>query len=229
MPERTFDWRSRHDPRSRDYPITSQMTVQPRTRRLWRGPAERLDQGAEGACVGFAWAIELLSAPVSARLPTPRDQFARDVYRAAQRIDEWPGEDYEGTSVLAGAKIVRDLGYIKRFWWAFGIDQVIDTLVGFGPVVIGIPWYDSMYDTRPDGLVEVGGRMVGGHAITLTGYGRRGFGTPRRTVEVVRWRNSWGPLYGIRGDGYIRVEDLARLLADRGEACVPDLRSHNGV
>jgi hypothetical protein len=537
--DRSFDWRSRHDPRSRNFPVTARLGAVARKTKRWRGPAQRLDQGAEGACVGFAWTIELLAAPVSAKLPAPRDAFARSLYREAQKIDEWPGEcvdeatevltpegwrgvddlrigsviltfdiesettawtpidkihryasapyrvwkhrgfaaavtdnhrwpvrtrpnggphprpfrmtttaewepsdefiraapctdlpttakwdddlvelvawvicegsyrpdsrrgngvvvsqkvhldrcaalmdrlgvapghrkadgchaweisgelaaqvraiapgraprvdwlstltrrqlglflevcvladgnvtkqdgrkgrtsfaqkpgpildswlaanalygqpvsratratnersaetwtvrssnsvevrrlrpgpyvtgpvwcpqtemgtfvarrdgsvfitgnSYEGTSVLAGAKIAQQRGYIERYWWAFGIDQVIDTLVGFGPVVIGIPWYDSMYTTRPDGLVEVGGRMVGGHAITLTGFERRGFGSPRRAREVVRWRNSWGLGYGLRGDGFIAVEDLERLLADRGEACVPDGR-----
>jgi hypothetical protein len=222
--DRILDWRSHHDERSRNFPVTALLAATPRRRRLWYPPVERIDQGREGACVGFAWTIELLASPVRARLGYDANEFALNVYRAAQRIDEWPGENYSGTSVLAGAKIVQQLGLIESYHWAFGIDDVIDTLVSFGPVVLGIPWYESMYTTDANGLVTVSGRKVGGHAITVTGYTRRRFNGV--IEDVVRWRNSWGATYGKRGDGYIRVDDLAKLLADDGEACVPVGRRH---
>lgn len=168
-----------------------------------------------------------MSMPVRIRPDDPQE-FARNVYREAQLIDEWPGEDYDGTSVLAGAKVMQRHGYLDSYRWAFSIDDVIDALLHLGPVVIGIPWYDSMYDTRPSGLVETGGTMVGGHCIVLTGYQPgtiiMGEGI-RRRFDVVRWRNSWGRSYGVRGDGLIQVADLERLLSQRGEACVPMGRS----
>ena len=232
--QRTLDWQSHHDERSLDFPIRAEIGDRVRRRwKLWGSPRERLDQGWEGACVGFGLTNELLASPARAVLDShgPADEFARNVYRTAQRIDEWPGEAYEGTSVLAGAKVIRDLGYIDGFRWAFGIDDVIDTLCapardGGGPVVIGIPWFESMYQTRPGGLVEVGGNLVGGHCLVLTGYHPgiriREEGWFNR-IEVVRWRNSWGRGYGRRGDGFVKVEDLAWLLDGvwKGEACVP--------
>jgi hypothetical protein len=62
------------------------------------------DQGAEGACVGFgsSRAMTLLNR---------RRYDARWLYLEAQKIDEWPGEDYEGTSVRAGMDILRDMGH----------------------------------------------------------------------------------------------------------------------
>ena len=221
---RIFDWKSRHDERSRNYPVTSLFGAPPdghRKRRMWYPPITLLDQGQEGACVGFAWAIELLGSPNRVRLGAdgPADAFARKVYRNAQKIDEWPGENYEGTSILAGAKVVQQLGFIESYYWAFGVEQVIETLLTLGPVVVGIPWYASMYETDDKGLVEVSGPWVGGHAITLTGYSRRRFHSGME--DVIRWRNSWGSSYGLRGTGYIRVNDLANLLSQNGEACVP--------
>lgn len=39
---------------------------------------------------------------------------ARWLYAEAQKIDEWPGEDYDGTSVRAGLEILRTRGHRRR-------------------------------------------------------------------------------------------------------------------
>lgn len=229
MHDRILDWRSNHDPRSREFSIAPLTASRPRpASTYWGNPRQVLDQGREGACVGFAWTNKLLALPLSTQLSTPPNDFARTVYRQAQKIDEWDGENYSGTSVLAGAKIVKGLGYISEYRWAFSIEDILNALAHVGPVVLGIPWLEAMYDTEPGGLVTVGGTKVGGHAITATGYGTRSFpvsAEPGRkatqTLDVIRWRNSWGPTYGVTGDGYIRVSDLETLLKGGGEACVP--------
>jgi len=105
---------------------------------------------------------------------------------------------------------------ITGYRWAFGINDVIDTLIVKGPVVLGINWHEDMYETQPDGLVTVGGRLVGGHAILAHGFWP---GHPQHG-DVIVWTNSWGPSYGRNGTGYIRVADLDRLLQNNGEACV---------
>lgn len=219
---RKLDWLPRKDEKSRDFPVTAMPGAYalediPR-RRAHRGPHHRIDQGAEGACVGFAMAISLMSAPVAAKLAEP-EPFAMHVYKEAQKIDYWEGTDYEGTSILAGAQILQRLGYIDSYWWAFGIDQVLRALAT-DPVIIGINWASSMYDTDEHHIVNLSGHWVGGHAITLTGYGGRKDPRTGKAGLFVRWRNSWGPTYGNRGDGWIRVEDLEWLLSLDGEACV---------
>ena len=57
---------------------------------------EILDQGQEGACTGFALAavINFLLHRRSIR----RRVSPRMLYELARRYDEWPGEDYEGSS-----------------------------------------------------------------------------------------------------------------------------------
>lgn len=223
--DRTFDWMPRHDPRSLDYPIRSVIpsTVEEKPKRWTTGAV--LDQGSEGACVGFGWTADLLASPKPFRTDDATGgRYALDVYRRAQLIDEWEGEQYSGTSVLAGAKTVQERGHIGSYRWAFGVEDVKNAVLTVGPVVIGIPWYESMYETRDSGLVEVGGAIVGGHCITITGYhpGMRINGEDwNARYKVFRWRNSWGQAYGVGGDGLIRYEDLRDLLADQGEACVP--------
>jgi hypothetical protein len=176
---------------------------------MWR-QGTVLDQGSEGACVGFGWTAELLakpSQPVKQPTAAVGENKALEIYRAAKAIDEWEGEDYSGTSVLAGAKIVKAAGYIGEYRWCFGITDVRDAVLISGPVVIGIPWYDEMYETRTSGLVNVGGTKVGGHCITLTGYHP----------------------YGVKGSGFIESHHLAALLEDGGEACVPMNRAESVV
>lgn len=223
MNQRTFDWRPNHDPQSRNYPIPTLATNRIRPTSLyWGNPNTILDQGQEGACVGFAWTNKLLALPIKTQIPTPNN-FARNIYQQAQKIDEWPGENYSGTSVLAAAKIVKNLGYISEYRWAFTIEDILNALAHIGPVVLGIPWCSNMYKTTPQGQVTIGGTKVGGHAILATGYGPRTILINNQPIETltIRWRNSWGPTYGINGDAHITTTDLQQLLKDGGEACIP--------
>ena len=226
--ERNFGWRSRHDARSLNYPMRSlldQRKIEIK-KTMWEEGIV-LDQGSEGACVGFAWMGELLAKPVQPKeQPTfeKGNRVAYEFYRRAQQIDEWPGEDYEGTSVLAGAKVMRERQFITSFRWCFSIQDIRDTILTEGPVVVGVPWYNGMYRTTSTGLVNISGSLVGGHALVITGYDpAMRFGN--KTYEVFRWRNSWNKDYGINGSGYIKVSDLEALLKQQGEACVPMGRS----
>lgn len=232
--DRQFDRRVHFDDKSRAFPIRTVIGEKvARVQRQWR-PGLVLDQGAEGACVGFGWTGEMLASPTRVKVvnETAGNALARSIYQRAQQLDDWPGEDYEGSSVLAGAKALTERGYMPEYRWAFGTDDVIDTLVTHGPVVVGTDWYESMYETRPSGLVEVDGRLVGGHCWLLYGY------HPRMRLagedwslrfEVVRYRNSWGTDYGLDGTGFMKVEDLDRLLKVQGEAVVPVRRARGPV
>lgn len=228
--ERILDWVPRFDERSRNYPITAIVgkSLRPRNR-TWK-PGQILDQGSEGACVGFGWTAEALATPVKVSLDRvkadiPRDptDFSHFVYKSAQRIDEWEGENYSGTSVLAGAKVMKEVGTLKEYRWAFSTNDLLLGIAARGPAVLGIPWYDSMYEA-PNGVVSVKGRAVGGHCITAVGYrtsSKHFDGAP--SVVLV---NSWGPEWGNNGVAEISVSDLDRLLQSGGEACIPVGRSY---
>lgn len=222
--ERKLDWKSYHDPRSKEYSIRNYLKGKSveKQKVMW-DEGTVLDQGSEGACVGFGWMGELLAQPFAPD-EQPEAEFANsiaiDYYRRAKLIDQWPGEDYEGTSVLAGAKIIMQEGFIDSYRWCFGVDDVRDAIITTGPVVIGVPWRSGMYSTKSTGMVSITGNLVGGHCLVITGYDPE-MKIGNKTYEVFRWRNSWGTNYGINGSGYIRSSDLAILLSSNGEACVP--------
>lgn len=209
-----LDWRSEHDPRSRDFRATAGVTRAPLQDVVWAPGPDVLDQGAEGACVGFALAGLLAAEPI--RQADVDADLARSVYREAQTVDEVPGEDYVGTSVLAGLKVGQGRGWWSGYRWAFGTADVAQAVIRQGPVVVGVPWFDGMYATDPGGQVVVRGEQVGGHALVVVGFllDHQGRG------PTFVWLNSWGPEYGEDGVGYVSAADLGRLLAQRGEAAV---------
>jgi len=225
-----LNWVSHHDERSRDFPIRGAIREFALRDKMWRiGPI--LDQGREGACVGFGWTAEALSTPVAVKLdrvvsyavPVEGNEFARFLYHTAQTLDEWAGENYEGTSVLAGAKAMQKVGLLKSYRWAFSIDDVIQAILGRGPVVLGIEWRSGMYEA-PGGVLTAQGQVVGGHCITAVGYKTS---SPLLDGDAgIVLQNSWGEDWGNKGTALIRVNELADLLSRNGEACVPYGRSY---
>lgn len=236
--DRRLDRLIQFDERSRSYPVAV-AGRRPRSY-TWRitKPAV-LDQGREGACVGFSIAHELLARPAETRFGSEfrATRFAiEDVYYAAQRIDPWPGGSYpgadphyDGTSILAGVKVTQALGYFQSYRWAFGLRDLVDGLGHNGPSVLGVNWYDSMYSPDGEGFIRPEGSIVGGHAIlaravTLKWKSHRFIWWKRTWDDVdlnasfVTLRNSWGPLWGRHGDCYITLRDLDVLLQQRGES-----------
>lgn len=204
------------DERSRNYGVRELL---PRTitrkRKIWGPRNHPLDQGQEGACVGFSWTGELAATPQRHKV---NNVYALDLYESAQAEDRLMGNNWdEGASVLAGAKAAQLDEKITEYRWAFGIDEVIDTICTSGPVVLGINWYDSMYGTGVGYTVKVRGSIAGGHAIMANGYEPDYLSMGPHVMLT----NSWGVHWGKRGRGYIPVGDLDMLLREQGEACIP--------
>jgi hypothetical protein len=228
--DKTFNWKPSFDERSKDFPIRAAIKERPKRRtKKWRNGVI-LDQGREGACVGFGWTAEALSTPVAvdltrikAEAPDDATEFAKHIYNRAKQLDDTPGENYEGSSVLAGAKAMQELGLVKEYRWAFNIEDVIDALLTTGPVVLGIYWYEGMYEA-PDGILSVSGPLAGGHCITAVGF-KLAKDSPTGEDTIIL-QNSWGYSWGTWGLAEIRVSELAALLKNDGEACVPYRRGY---
>lgn len=210
---RKFDRHVSFDERSRGYPIRA---ITPKTPRSYSWTVGvTLDQGQEGACVGFGWAHELAARPVV--IPVT-NEFAHDkIYLEAKKLDEWPGENYDGTSVIAGAKVVHNLGAMAEYRWAFNLMD-LKLAVGFmGPAVLGVNWYSGMFEPDSNDFIHVSGELAGGHCICCYGVNMTG--------GYFRLHNSWGPDWGDGGNCKISFSDMDRLLHEQGEACIPVKRT----
>lgn len=172
------------------------------------------DQGNTPQCVAYSWCHWLAEGPITQNSTffgsSPLDPV--QVYTEAQKVDEWPGEDYDGTSVRAGAKILKSLGYITSYNWAYDIDTIVRTLLTKGPMVVGTTWKHDMFFPNSKGVITATGQDMGGHAYLLDGV--------NVNTKMIRIKNSWGRNWGKNGFAYISFDDMARLIDDYGEACL---------
>lgn len=215
---RTLDRLVQFDERSRSFAVREAIKqVAPRSY-TW-SCLFHLDQGSEGACVGFSWAHELGARPIVVKKASPK--VALDIYKAAQKVDAWPGENYSGTSVIAGAKVVQAWSWITEYRWAFGLDDLIMAVGYKGPAVLGVNWYSGMFSPDAKGQLHVSGSLAGGHAILCRGVNLK--------LRRFLLHNSWGADWGNNSTAWISFEDMERLLHEQGEACIPVRRLKEGV
>lgn len=207
--DRRLDRIPQFDPKSRRFGVAAVLPDKPQRSYTWRVPSI-LDQGTEGACVGFGWTAELNARPVVNNLD---DAYAISIYHEARLLDEWPGEDYSGTSVLAGAKAILARGHIREYRWGFSLDDLVMALGYAGPVVLGLNWYTGMMNTDPDGFIKPTGQIEGGHCVAATSVNvrRRQFAGP----------NNWNASWGEAGYWKMSFDDMDRLLHEQGEQCIP--------
>jgi hypothetical protein len=243
---RRLDWVPRFDEASRGFAAAPGVATLPERGRLWN-PGRVLDQGQEGACTGFAAAAEAAAEPV----PVPRvtNRYARGWYHGAQRRDEWPGEAYDGSSVLGTMKEGKARGLYGRYVWSFRVEQLAHGIVrdetdDGGPAVIGVPWHAGSYSTDALGVLRPSGDVVGGHALCLPGF------VPRLDFDAELWDqleeldlaagvhavfdtgedgafvgiNSWGPTFGRGGLFVVSVSVVRGWFAARGEFAHPEQR-----
>ena len=76
-----------------------------------------LDQGKEGACTGFGLAavINFLRYRRDEQIPVS----ARMLYEMARKHDEWPGEDYAGSSCRGAIKGWKNMGVCSEELWPY--------------------------------------------------------------------------------------------------------------
>lgn len=205
-----------HDHQDLNYGISSFLMSAPQiTEKFWWDNAWWGDQGTTSECVAYSWSHWIEDGPVIQDAIAGRAKPLFDTtafYKACQKCDKFPGDNYAGTTVRAGAKVLQDTGIITDYRWAFNIDEIILTLLTLGPMVVGTKWYHKMQYPNNKGLIRPKGRALGGHAYILNGVDVN--------REYFRLKNSWGKSWGDNGHAYITFKDFEKLFKNGGEACV---------
>jgi hypothetical protein len=194
-----------HVPDRRDRKFLIKQKRTGRLSRKW-GVGKLLDQKSTPECVAYALCGMLLGEPISNQFINPHG-----LYRGAKLVDEYAGENYDGTSVRAGAKVLAALGFISEYLWAFNVDTMINTVLERCPMTVGTNWYAGMANPTA-GLLVPKGRLLGGHAYYI-------FGVDTRT-EQFDVRGSYGRTWAIGGNAKIGFDSMARLLKEDGEALI---------
>jgi hypothetical protein len=177
------------DPRDKAYRLTApQPTV---SRKSWLAPAV-LDQGNTSECVGHASRALLNAGPIVNK--GGPDQHL--IYREARKVDEWPGEAYDGTSVRGAMKYLNKSGFIGEYHWAFTLNDIVEHCLTRGPVQMGTTWFEEMFTPDRWGYIQPQGEPVGGHSwlvglsIDLGAPEPRRHPRPRQDAELMG--RGWG-------------------------------------
>lgn len=195
--------------------LQRELAPKPRNSPYHLGPV--LDQGSTNMCVGYSCRARLAAAPIMVRSGID----PQNIYHEAQKVDEWPGEDYEGTSVRAGFKVLQAKGYFKSYVWCNSMAQVEQFILGgFGTVVFGTNWYTGMFEPDSTGLIKVTGQIEGGHAYHIVWCDK----VNRIAWGQQSWGDEWGAHFkGVKGKGFFQLsyDDGDRLIAEDGEVGAP--------
>ncbi len=202
------------DTRNESYPVGAVLDLgaEPVDRQWWLDPASRVNQGNTPKCVGASIAQELAADPVRVKISQP---YTMDnIYNAAQKIDEWPGEAYDGTSLNAGMKAARAFGYITEWRWAMNVADILQSLAQLGPVLMAGPWLTGMFTPDNEGRVHIEGTAGNvGHCYLI---GESQVSRGRVFIE-----QTWGAHWSVLGwRGWLTVEDVGKLLSIGTQAAI---------
>lgn len=201
------------DDRDKKYLIENKLSL-PKTlltSKYWGSDGWWGDQEKTPMCVGYAWAHWVEDGPIEHGGKAPII-LPTLIYREAQKLDEWPGENYAGTSVRGAAKYLKNTNKISSYLWTYDINVLINTVLTTGPVVVGTNWYSSMFRPDRNGLIRAVGSLSGGHAYVINGVDR--------TKQLFRIKNSWGRSWGKSGHAFISFSDMDKLIKQNGEVCL---------
>ncbi len=201
------------------------------------------DQGREGTCTGHALAAaaELL---YWRSLGNPPDFSERWAYEQAKVHDEWPGTDYEGSSIRGAVKGWSKEGICEERYWPYvagttgkpaaraafnakrypllkyerclGLDALKHAIHHRGVVIVGASIHRGWLEAAGKQVIPFDPRKeaVGGHAFPLVGYD---------DGKSLFWvKNSWGTAWGVQGFAGLAYQDALVNVRDAWSVAIAD-------
>jgi C1A family cysteine protease len=201
------------------------------------------DQGQEGTCTGHALtaAAELL---YWRELGKPPDFSERWAYEKAKEYDEWPGTDYEGSSVRGAIKAWLKVGLCDEKLWPYvagkpgqpaasaaknaathplatyerclGLENLRHAIHHRGVVVVGATIHQGWFEAQGKEVIPYSAQKkdVGGHAFALVGYD---------DIRGLFWvKNSWGIAWGQGGYAGLTYQDALTGIRDAWSVSIPE-------
>lgn len=171
------------------------------TRKFWWANGAWLNQEHKPLGVEFAWRHYLADNGLDFSWPEG------ELHRRACELES----DSDATTIRAAAKVLREAGIISQYRWAYDVEDVVQTLLTKGPLVVGTEWFAAMNYPNAAGMIQADGPRVGSQAYVLNGVD-----TNR---ELVRAKLAWGRSWGKNGYALISFYNLDRLMWENGDAC----------
>lgn len=181
-----------------------------------RNPDFRMDQGAEGTCVGHAITNVCLAGP------TPHRNFP--AFETVNKAHLWARQLYfdatgdatyqEGAYPRDACQVLLDRGMVDSYWRVSSLDDIQTCLLTFGPLSVSWPWYNSMFNTNVDAhgnhwlRYDIGSGLAGYHEIALTAID---LAPDDGSPPFVRLENSWGPMWAQNGTARVTIDQLKLL------------------
>lgn len=185
-----------------------------------------LNQGNVGACTGnaalsCAYHLPFFSPAAPDWSYPPTQDGATAWYARNTELDGYGGTyrpDDTGSDGLTASKVAVEAGIITGYQMAGDLTSSLEALQD-RPGITGLPWYRSMFEPGPGGLlyVDMSTGLSGGHEICvdeIVGADAPGNGTGE---ILVGGPNSWGLDWGDGGRWYLRASDWWALRQQQGD------------
>lgn len=195
-----------------------------------------MDQGRDGACTGYGLAsvvnFLLFRQREERRCPTPYHRASPAMlYRLARMYDEWPGEDYEGSSCRGAMKGWHKHGVCSRDTWDHKPGKISRPLAEWRSEAARVPlgaYYridkgslsDMQSAIHEVGAIYVAARIHGGWSLEKAKSAPPLIAGPPVNTEGVHAfaivgynavgfivQNSWGPGWGYNGFAILSYDD----------------------